>query len=658
MPDWSYQTVFQRVLFRFPAVQARNLALFGIGTIGRLPMGKYVIDYMGHMVPDAKLRIAANGMKFPSAIGLACGIDPNLQAFESFGQFGFGFIEIGPVSIQPPEAGTVDRDASAEWIELFDPEPGVSLESAMSRLPVISTDVSERSFQRPMRMVRLAATNANAGADEIIQALRDRVDAFVLPADTKIQDSLLEKFGEAEQDDNGPALVFFLPLATTTQLADVTVRLSKHPACGVFVDGTREETRRTLSPAALCTAIALTMAVREATTANVLVIATGGVHEPGDALRLKQAGAQLVGLDSGFVFTGPGLPKRVNEAILATLPSDPQTVENHTTRNQTVERQMTEPQTSESQEPQASRLSWFWAMLMGVAMFVGGVTAIVMAVTRVILPYDERFLGITRFELLRINDRLIDFMKHDRVTLAGTMLSVGILYCGLAWYGVRRGQHWAQQAIIYSAFVGFFTFFFFLGFGYFDPFHAFITTILFQFLLFTIYARLPRKQPRQTLDLWNDDKWKISQWGQLLYIVHGAILIVAGAVISRVGMTSVFVPEDMDFLCTTADNLLNANPQLIPLVAHDRATFGGMLIATGIVVHLAGLWGFRRGERWLWWTLLIAGLIPYLATIWVHADVGYTSFKHLLPAYGGLIGLIAGAVLSHGFLCDTKGHTL
>ena len=147
----------------------------------------------------------------------------------------------------------------------------------------------------------------------------------------------------------------------------------------------------------------------------------------------------------------------------------------------------------------------------------------------------------------------------------------------------------------------FFTFFFFLGFGYFDPFHAFVTTILFQFLLLTIYARLPPAERQKTLDLWNDGKWQRSQWGQLIYVVHGAVLIVAGAVISKVGMTQVFVPEDMEFLCSTPENLLNANAQLIPLVAHDRATFGGMLIATGVVVHLGSLWGFRRGEKWLWW---------------------------------------------------------
>ncbi len=141
-------------------------------------------------------------------------------------------------------------------------------------------------------------------------------------------------------------------------------------------------------------------------------------------------------------------------------------------------------------------------------------------------------------------------------------------------------------------------------------------------------------------------------WSQLLFIMHGCALIVAGVVICKIGITSVFVAEDMEFLCTTPDRLLAANPQLVPLVAHDRATFGGMLIACGIVVLLASLWGFRRGRRWLWWTLLVAGSVAYIATISIHLHVGYVSLVHLLPAYGGIAALWIAATLGYAYAHD------
>ena len=79
----------------------------------------------------------------------------------------------------------------------------------------------------------------------------------------------------------------------------------------------------------------------------------------------------------------------------------------------------------------------------------------------------------------------------------------------------------------------------------------------------------------------------------------------------------------------------------MPLVAHDRATLGGMLLANGLVILLTALWGFRPGERWLWWTLLLAGLPGYAAAIGVHYAVGYESAFHLAPAFVGLAIFVA-----------------
>jgi hypothetical protein len=132
-----------------------------------------------------------------------------------------------------------------------------------------------------------------------------------------------------------------------------------------------------------------------------------------------------------------------------------------------------------------------------------------------------------------------------------------------------------------------------------------------------------------------------------MFVVHGIVLMTAGSVIISVGMTSVFVKEDLDFMKTTVEQLTGAHPKLVPLVAHDRATFGGMLLTCGITTLLCALWGFRRGQRWLWWTLLLAGSTAYIATIIVHWGVGYHSLMHLLPAYGGLLWLWIGSVLSY-----------
>jgi hypothetical protein len=116
-------------------------------------------------------------------------------------------------------------------------------------------------------------------------------------------------------------------------------------------------------------------------------------------------------------------------------------------------------------------------------------------------------------------------------------------------------------------------------------------------------------------------------------------------------VTQTFVHEDLEFMNTTPEALESANARLIPLIAHDRATFGGMLLASGWVFLLPALWGFRAGTAWLWWTFLWAGLSAYAAAIGVHFAVGYLDVWHLAPAFVGLGIFVTGLALSYPYLC-------
>lgn len=308
----------------------------------------------------------------------------------------------------------------------------------------------------------------------------------------------------------------------------------------------------------------------------------------------------------------------------------------------------------EQRVPSVGETSWFWTMLLGASMFVGGLLALAIASTRVVLPYDEAYTGLSREQLTAINDRLLSFMAHDRVSLAGSMVAVGVMYMSLSFFGVRRGLRWARATILISAFTGFGSFFLFLGFGYFDPFHAFVTAVLFPFLLLALHARLPspiRLTPPTSCE---EERLRWAQWGRLLLIAQGAVLLTAGFVISFVGVTSVFVPEDLDFMHTTAADLASVSPRLLPLIAHDRASFGGMLLAVGWAVLFPALYGWLKGAAWLWWTLLIAGTAGYAPAITVHLVVGYTNPLHLAPAFSGAAFFLLGLALSRSYLCRTE----
>src|SRR5579864_2928176 len=297
----------------------------------------------------------------------------------------------------------------------------------------------------------------------------------------------------------------------------------------------------------------------------------------------------------------------------------------------------------------ATQQSWFWAMLMGSGMLGGGILALVIAATRVVLPYDEQFVGMTRQQLIEVNSRLLAFMAHDRVSLAGTMIGVGVLYVQLSVFGIRFGYAGARQAVLISAFAGFASFFLFLGFGYFDPFHAFVTAILFPFLLLTLFGSLGSHDRTITTERTYAKQPLLAKLGQWLLVAHGVALCLAGAIISSVGCTTVFVPEDLHFMHTTAEAITWANPRLLPLVAHDRATFGGMLLSSGIAMAWSAWRGYGPGRRWLWVMYLAAGLPAYICAIGVHIVVGYHDWWHLTPALAGCSIWGLGVLLSYRY---------
>ncbi|HKV87669.1 MAG TPA: hypothetical protein VJT78_06700 [Candidatus Dormibacteraeota bacterium] len=359
-------------------------------------------------------------------------------------------------------------------------------------------------------------------------------------------------------------------------------------------------------------------------------IARGTMSSPREVLAALSSGAELVLLDSGFVEGGPGLPKRINEAIAGHLAEG-----------------------GASTVTPAWRQGWPWIALLGAGMAIAGLAVLAVGLTTVTLPYDESFLGLSHSAIAALNPRLISFMKHDRVTLAGTMISLGLLYAGLALGGMRNGAAWARRTVIASGTVGFASLFLFLGFRYVDPLHVALAVVLFPPYLAGVLLPTP-EQWRPSSDLDNDTVWRAGLWGQLYFVALGAGLVVAGVIIAAVGVTGVFVWSDLQFLGTTSEALSRANLHLLPLIAHDRAGFGGALASDGVGVMLLGLWGFHRGERWVWWTLLLGGSAGFLGGVYAHVAVGYLEFGHLLPVTISGAVFLAGLLLSAPYLLDAR----
>jgi hypothetical protein len=172
-----------------------------------------------------------------------------------------------------------------------------------------------------------------------------------------------------------------------------------------------------------------------------------------------------------------------------------------------------------------------------------------------------------------------------------------------------------------------------------------VTSVLFQFLMLMLHSRPARRRRSRAAELAQCRRWRLGLRGQLLHVAQAAAILAAGATIALV-----VVPEDLEFLQTTADALRRVRPRPVPLIAHDRARFGGMIVASGLGFLGIAPWGFRRGARWVWWTLLLAGLPGYTCAIGVHFVVGYENPWHLAPAFAGLAVFVVAQALSYGYL--------
>ncbi len=124
----------------------------------------------------------------------------------------------------------------------------------------------------------------------------------------------------------------------------------------------------------------------------------------------------------------------------------------------------------------------------------------------------------------------------------------------------------------------------------------------------------------------------------LLFAACG--LASAGLVIVGIGMTAIFVPQDLEFIRLDAAAMREISPTLLPVVAHDRAGFGGGLMSAGILIALVVL--NARLTRSFLEILLLAGMGGFGCAIGMHHIIGYTNPVHLLPAYFGLLSFLVG----------------
>lgn len=276
-----------------------------------------------------------------------------------------------------------------------------------------------------------------------------------------------------------------------------------------------------------------------------------------------------------------------------------------------------------------------------------GVFAIAQTTTGHLLPHDAAYLGMSAHDLCALYEcRVVHFMVHDRVSFGGVLIAIGVMYVWLTCVPLRRGEAWAWWVLAASGCTGFLSFLSYLGYGYFDVGHALGTIVLFPLFVAGL-ASAPSCRPANV----RRNRFPCharAALGRRLLLLASAGIALAGLAISIVGMTTVFVPQDVAFMGVTREALARANRRLVPLIAHDRAAFGGGLVSFGIAMF--GCVWYSVPSRSLLEALSVAGTAGFGAAVGIHLAIGYTDALHLGPAALGCV------VYATGLFLAASGH--
>jgi dihydroorotate dehydrogenase len=328
--------LFRYLLFRLDAETAHEFTLRTLAACSRAPS---LLRLLFGKVPKCPKRVF--GIDFPNPIGLAAGMDKNAVALRAWEALGFGFVEIGTITALPqpgnskprlfryPEYGAlVNRmgfnnegciavaarlergKARGRWISI---PLGINIgKSKVTPLEEAPADYLA-SYKRLYNLGDYFVVNVSSPNTPGLRMLQGASEL----------ERILGKLRGWEGSRRKPLLVKLAPDLEDSALAEAAALCERCGADGIIATNTtldhsalkgREDEAGGLSGAPLgARAAAALRVIRNAT--SLPVIASGGIMSGYDAKERFSAGACLVQIYTGFVYSGPGLLREILSAI-------------------------------------------------------------------------------------------------------------------------------------------------------------------------------------------------------------------------------------------------------------------------------------------------------------------------------------------------------
>ena len=357
----GYTGVLRPGLFRYAGGDPETVHHAMIDGLGLLP--RPIVAAARALLGPGDDPVEVSGITFPNPVGLAAGLDKDAKAARAWLGLGFGFAELGTVTPRPqpgnpsPRMFRLVEDRAVINRMGFNNEGSAAL---AHRLTMLGVERGNGALGIPIGVSigRNKLTANESAVDDYTRALRNvapvadyvaiNVSSPNTPGlrDLQTRAALEDLFAELDETRRDvhhefpvPIWVKVAPELSWSELDDVVAAAEATGIDAIIATNTTlARTRADGSPLRSASAsqtgglsgAPLTVKAREvvgylARHTTLPIIGSGGVMTPADALALREAGASLVQVYTGFIYSGPALVRGIAAALAASpMPPRPQ----------------------------------------------------------------------------------------------------------------------------------------------------------------------------------------------------------------------------------------------------------------------------------------------------------------------------------------------
>jgi dihydroorotate dehydrogenase len=313
-------SLIRKLLFQLDAEDAHELAVRQMIALQKIPIVLRAIERFCAPPPSARRELM--GMTFPSPIGIAAGFDKNALLMPMLAALGFGFVEVGTVTLRPQPGNPRPRlfrypknRALINRLGFNNDGADAVAERLKSWIPTVPLFVNIGKN----RDVAIDAAADDYGA--CAMKLAPYADAVVVNLSSPNTPSLRElqrpEHLERILAAVGPAIVKIAPDIDDTMLAEICDVCAKR-ARGMICTNTTiarpfpsNEAGGLSGAPLMAPSTSILAKVREHVGRDYPLIGVGGIFTSDDVRAKFAAGADLVQVYTGFVYEGPLMAKRL-----------------------------------------------------------------------------------------------------------------------------------------------------------------------------------------------------------------------------------------------------------------------------------------------------------------------------------------------------------